>query len=229
MSITRPAFPMPSEPFVPELPPLNLEDVRLRLAEEADYAFLRALYRQVRAAELAPVPWSEAEKHAFCDSQFALQDQHYRKHYAHSAFFVIERAGLPIGRLYLNLAPGPIGSDGHLARRRCSRPGTGHGPHAMAGRLGRSRRARHAAVRGSQQSSPAPVYAFGLCRAGPWKASTCACAGPRRSAAVEHGFQQTALRVAGAQEDGVASQSRMRDFPGVLQATRQGGTTRTVR
>lgn len=41
---------MPSEPFVPELPPLNLEDVRLRLAEEADYAFLRALYRQVRAA-----------------------------------------------------------------------------------------------------------------------------------------------------------------------------------
>lgn len=100
---------MPSEPFVPELPPLNLEDVRLRLAEEADYAFLRALYRQVRAAELAPVPWSEAEKHAFCDSQFALQDQHYRKHYAHSAFFVIERAGLPIGRLYLNLAPGPLG------------------------------------------------------------------------------------------------------------------------
>src|SRR2546430_161850 len=92
MSITRPAFPMPSDPFVPELPPLYLEDVRLRLAEEADYAFLRALYRQVRAAELAPVPWSEAEKHAFCDSQFALQDQHYRKHYAHSAFFVIERA-----------------------------------------------------------------------------------------------------------------------------------------
>src|SRR5256885_4170733 len=85
MSITRPAFPMPSDPFVPELPPLYLEDVRLRLAEEADYAFLRALYRQVRAAELAPVPWSEAEKHAFCDSQFALQDQHYRKHYAHSA------------------------------------------------------------------------------------------------------------------------------------------------
>ncbi|MPT24846.1 MAG: N-acetyltransferase, partial [Starkeya sp.] len=31
---------------MPELPPLYLEDVRLRLVEEADYAFLRALYRQ---------------------------------------------------------------------------------------------------------------------------------------------------------------------------------------
>lgn len=92
-----------------DLPPLAVEGVRLRLVEASDIPFLRALYRQVREAELAPVPWSEAQKQAFCDAQFTLQDLHYRKHYTHTAFFVIERAGSPVGRLYLNHAPGPLG------------------------------------------------------------------------------------------------------------------------
>lgn len=71
--------------------------------EEADYAFLRTLYREVRAAELAPVPWSErAQKHAFCDSQFAAGPALPRRALRTQRVFVIEQAGLPVGRLYLN-------------------------------------------------------------------------------------------------------------------------------
>lgn len=92
-----------------ELPALPLTGIRLRAVEDGDYPFLRALYRSVRDAELAPTPWTEAQKQAFCDDQFGHQDRHYRAHYTHKAFFVIEREYTPIGRLYLNYAPGPLG------------------------------------------------------------------------------------------------------------------------
>ncbi len=60
------------------------------------------LYASMRTEELAPVPWSEEIKQAFLQSQFELQRDHYRKHYRHAEFLVIERAGQPIGRLYLH-------------------------------------------------------------------------------------------------------------------------------
>ncbi|MGE0357586.1 MAG: GNAT family N-acetyltransferase [Burkholderiales bacterium] len=73
-----------------------------------DEAFLRALYRSTREPELDLTGWSEADKRAFADSQFALQDRHYREHYRGAAFLVIERAGEPIGRLYLHAMEGEI-------------------------------------------------------------------------------------------------------------------------
>jgi ribosomal protein S18 acetylase RimI-like enzyme len=60
------------------------------------------LYASTRTGELAPVPWPKETKQAFLHSQFELQHAHYRKHYRHAEFLVIERAGQPIGRLYLH-------------------------------------------------------------------------------------------------------------------------------
>ncbi|WP_377387907.1 GNAT family N-acetyltransferase [Rhodobacter lacus] len=67
--------------------------------------FLRRLYRSTRAAELARVPWSEAEKQAFSDMQFNAQHAHYRTHYLDALWLIIERSGQPVGRLYLERWP----------------------------------------------------------------------------------------------------------------------------
>ena len=89
-------------------PSLIPPEIQLRWAGESDQAFLRALYRTVRDPELALTPWTEAQKQAFADSQFALQDRHYRAHYPGALFLVIEHQGAPVGRLYLGTAPGPL-------------------------------------------------------------------------------------------------------------------------
>lgn len=90
-----------------DLGPLPAE-VRLRPATEGDMPFLRALYRTVRDPELATTGWDEAQKQAFSDSQFALQDRHYRAYYPGALFLVVEHDGEPVGRLYLGTAPGPL-------------------------------------------------------------------------------------------------------------------------
>lgn len=77
------------------------EPVTLRPAAQDDRAFLRALYGSTRAEELAPVPWSDEQKHAFIAQQFDAQDQHYHQHYPDAAFDVITSGGVPIGRLYV--------------------------------------------------------------------------------------------------------------------------------
>jgi GNAT superfamily N-acetyltransferase len=41
------------------------------------------------------------EKQRFCDSQYALQDAHYRRHYADFELWAICNRGIVIGRLYL--------------------------------------------------------------------------------------------------------------------------------
>lgn len=85
-----------------EVPPPAIAGVRLRAVEAADEPFLRALYRDVRSEELAVTGWDQSAKDAFCDSQFALQDRHYREHYPEAALLVIERDGVAVGRLYVD-------------------------------------------------------------------------------------------------------------------------------
>ncbi len=75
--------------------------LRLRPARGDDLAFLRRLYRTFRAEEMAPIPWTQAAKAAFLDDQFRLQHHHFTTVYAESDFLVVEQAGAPIGRLYL--------------------------------------------------------------------------------------------------------------------------------
>lgn len=78
-----------------------LPDIGLAEETDADLAFLRALYASTRSEELAPLPWSEGEKRAFTDQQFALQRSQYRQHYAGAEWLLIRRDGERIGRLYL--------------------------------------------------------------------------------------------------------------------------------
>src|SRR4051812_44150926 len=76
--------------------------VHLRTATPEDAPFLRAVYASTREEELAQVPWTTEQKQAFTDGQFASQDAHYRAHYPTAEFFIIEKAGTPIGRLYVD-------------------------------------------------------------------------------------------------------------------------------
>jgi RimJ/RimL family protein N-acetyltransferase len=72
---------------------------------DADIPFLGALYASTRMEELAVTSWSEAQKHAFLDMQFQAQRAHYRRHYPEADWFVVERQGERIGRLYLERWP----------------------------------------------------------------------------------------------------------------------------
>ena len=77
------------------------EDARLRPRAESDLAFLSQLYASTREEELRPVQWSEAQKLAFLQDQFAKQHAHYLLHYPRAQWHVIEAGGRPIGRFYL--------------------------------------------------------------------------------------------------------------------------------
>ncbi|WP_236585432.1 GNAT family N-acetyltransferase [Dyella sp. EPa41] len=87
-------LPAPQETLPPGL--------RWRDAHDGDLPFLRRLYADTRAAELAAVPWPDAARRAFLDSQFTLQHRHYTTNYQPADYLVIEYAGVPIGRLYLH-------------------------------------------------------------------------------------------------------------------------------
>jgi ribosomal protein S18 acetylase RimI-like enzyme len=75
---------------------------RLRPVTDGDRLFLLELYADVRAAELARVPWDDATKRAFVTQQFAAQDAHYRRHYPGATLDVVEVDGAPAGRLYVH-------------------------------------------------------------------------------------------------------------------------------
>ena len=75
---------------------------RLRAATPEDEPFLRAIYASTRAEELARVPWSDEQKSAFTNTQFAAQDAHYRQHYPTAQYSIIEVQGVPAGRLYVD-------------------------------------------------------------------------------------------------------------------------------
>jgi ribosomal protein S18 acetylase RimI-like enzyme len=75
----------------------------LRPETEADVPFLFQLYVSTRWEELAPLTqWTEAQKIAFLEQQFAAQRQHYLVYYGKSAFDVLEEHGVPVGRLYVD-------------------------------------------------------------------------------------------------------------------------------
>jgi len=84
-------------------PALSERGFVLRPETEADVPFLLRLYISTRWEELAQVAdWTEAQKIAFLESQFAAQRSYYLSHYASAAFDVLEAQGVPAGRLYLD-------------------------------------------------------------------------------------------------------------------------------
>ena len=48
------------------------------------------------------VPWTEEQKRAFVDMQFRAQTVHYQQHYGDGEFNIIEKDGVPAGRLLLH-------------------------------------------------------------------------------------------------------------------------------
>ena len=66
-----------------------------------DMEFLAQLYRSTREDELAITGWSEEQKQSFIDMQFRAQHAHYQKQYPAALWLILERAGQPVGRLYL--------------------------------------------------------------------------------------------------------------------------------
>lgn len=80
----------------------------LRPATDDDRPFLVRVYAESRADELGATSWTDTEKIAFCQDQYAAQDRHYRMHYPQCEYLVVERAGLPIGRLYVDRRPTEI-------------------------------------------------------------------------------------------------------------------------
>jgi ribosomal protein S18 acetylase RimI-like enzyme len=72
-----------------------------RRSSDADLAFLHRVYASTRAEELAPVPWSDAQKAAFLTQQFNAQHTDYRRKHPDADWLVIVRGGQDIGRLYV--------------------------------------------------------------------------------------------------------------------------------
>jgi GNAT superfamily N-acetyltransferase len=74
-----------------------------------DEGFLYQVYASTREDELAPLPWSAAEKQAFLTMQFHAQRRFYQENFLHASFLVILRDGCPIGRLYVDRRAEEIG------------------------------------------------------------------------------------------------------------------------
>lgn len=76
-----------------------------RCISDSDLPLLARIYASTRAEELAPVPWSEAEKAAFLEMQFRAQHAHYQQYYPQADWLVMMRGDEDIGRLYLERLP----------------------------------------------------------------------------------------------------------------------------
>jgi ribosomal protein S18 acetylase RimI-like enzyme len=78
------------------------QTVTLRPIVAEDRDFLYQLYASTREEELALVDWDAAQKESFLRMQFSAQHQYYLENYRRAHFDVIEIAGRPIGRLYVD-------------------------------------------------------------------------------------------------------------------------------
>jgi GNAT superfamily N-acetyltransferase len=79
-----------------------------RPATPADRDLLLRLYATTREAELAMTGWTDAEKETFVLQQFTAQDTYYHQTWPDAAYDVIERNGVPIGRIYVDVRPAAI-------------------------------------------------------------------------------------------------------------------------
>src|SRR5688572_27152662 len=78
------------------------EAIQFRPITADDTPFLRRVYGTTREEEMQRVPWTEEQKTAFVDMQFAAQKAHYETFYPDCEFLVIELEGERIGRLYID-------------------------------------------------------------------------------------------------------------------------------
>ena len=75
--------------------------VSLRPVTLEDEPFLLQLYASTRADEMALVPWSDEQRHAFVSSQFAARQDFYSQTYPRGDRSIILVPGRAVGCLYL--------------------------------------------------------------------------------------------------------------------------------
>jgi ribosomal protein S18 acetylase RimI-like enzyme len=102
------AIPKAADRNPPKLARAARRGLSFRRITETDLPFLAALYASTRREEVAPLPWSDAEKTAFLDMQFQAQHAHYMQHYPDADWLVVEHDGIAVGRLYLETWPSEI-------------------------------------------------------------------------------------------------------------------------
>ncbi|WP_404392370.1 GNAT family N-acetyltransferase [Pseudoalteromonas phenolica] len=78
------------------------KSLNLRPFKESDLIFLKHLYATIREPEVAQAQFTPQQKQLFFTQQFEAQHSHYMKNYCTDDFNIIEVAGQPIGRLYLD-------------------------------------------------------------------------------------------------------------------------------
>lgn len=83
-------------------------NIRLRKITPQDESFLLSVYASTRAEEMQLVPWSDAEKAEFLQSQFQAQHTYYQQHYPQASFDVIAVADQQVGRLYVDRGAGEL-------------------------------------------------------------------------------------------------------------------------
>lgn len=101
--IALPPFPRPHA-APPADAGLAAAGLTLRAASRDDLPLLARLYAAFRMPELLLAPWSAAEKQAFVNDQFRLQHVHLVRHFPRADYWIVERDGAAIGRLYLDRA-----------------------------------------------------------------------------------------------------------------------------
>lgn len=77
------------------------DDVTFRPIADADAPFLYEVYASTRQEELAPLDWTDAQKHEFLRMQFNAQHQYYQQHFGSASFDILLWKGEQIGRLYV--------------------------------------------------------------------------------------------------------------------------------
>jgi ribosomal protein S18 acetylase RimI-like enzyme len=83
-------------------------ELTLREATVDDEPFLFRVYADSRREELAHVPWTDEQRHAFLASQFAAQYRYYRENYDGATYQIVLADGQPVGRLFVARWPDEI-------------------------------------------------------------------------------------------------------------------------
>lgn len=73
-----------------------------RAMTEADLPFVEALFASTRAEEFARTGLGPEQLRALLVQQHNAQHQHFRRQHPAAEWLIVERAGEPIGRLYLD-------------------------------------------------------------------------------------------------------------------------------
>ena len=79
--------------------------VTLRLASADDEPFLRSLYADRRAPELAAVGWPPDQRQAFLELQFRAQQEGYGAAFPRADHWIVGDGTTPVGRLLVDRRP----------------------------------------------------------------------------------------------------------------------------